>query len=121
MSKILVVDDWEDVARSVAMVLEGAGYTCRIATSGEEALATAGTWQPDLILLDLRMRGLCGIRVMEVLKNERHLDVPVILMSGYLDDIGPTERQLAFGAVEKPVEVEKLLREVGRATAGANQ
>jgi CheY-like chemotaxis protein len=58
--RILVVDDNEDAADSMAVLLRLWGHEVRTAYSGEDALASARDYQPDCMLLDIRMPGMDG-------------------------------------------------------------
>ncbi|MPS70150.1 diguanylate cyclase [Novosphingobium aerophilum] len=103
---ILIVDD--DVANIEIMnaVLED-DYDVCFAMSGEEAIETARTVDPDLILLDIVLPGLDGFEVCRELKVDPVLaDVPIIFMTG-LDDSEDEMRGLSLGAIDyvaKPIQ-----------------
>jgi CheY-like chemotaxis protein len=60
---VLVVDDSPDTAGSEAELLSLAGYSVRVALSGQEALTLAAAEQPDVILLDILMPGTDGFEI----------------------------------------------------------
>jgi len=66
--KILVVDDNEDAARSLAMLLEMAGHLPTVEHDGARALERALADRPDIILLDLGLPSLSGYEVVEALR-----------------------------------------------------
>ena len=59
-ANILVVEDDADINRLLCTILEGAGYSCRSAFSGSEAMLWAEKYDYDLVLLDLMLPGLTG-------------------------------------------------------------
>lgn len=62
-SKILVVDDDHIIAETVRYIFSAHGYEAECASSGEEAIAMAGDLRPDLLLVDVMMRGLNGFEI----------------------------------------------------------
>jgi len=61
---ILVVDDEPTIAEIVCRYLEQAGYATRTASDGVQALALAAERRPDLVVLDVTLRGVGGLEVM---------------------------------------------------------
>lgn len=116
--KLLIVDDEPPARERLRRLLEEIG-DCEIvgeAGNGEEALASCGEAQPDVVLLDVRMPGISGIEV------ARHIDSledpPAVIFTTAYDqyavDAFETE---AVGYLLKPVRKEKLahaLRHAGR-------
>jgi two-component system, chemotaxis family, CheB/CheR fusion protein len=82
--RVLVVDDNRDSASSLAMLLKLAGHEVRTAFDGEQAMAEAEAWRPEVILLDL---GLPKITGFEVARRIRELpwgaDAQLIALSGW--------------------------------------
>ena len=95
---VCIVDDDASVRKSLANLLRSAGYRCRIFASGEEFLALDNFDDVACLLLDLKMKGLSGIEVMQALAL---LDrkFPVICMSAYWDEATLTESS-RYGANE---------------------
>jgi CheY-like chemotaxis protein len=85
--RILVVDDSEDAAHTLATLLEISGYEMHIAHDGEQALAVAESCRPDVVLLDIGMPKLNGY---EVCRRFRELDwgrrMIVIALTGWGQD-----------------------------------
>ena len=80
--KILAVDDEEDLLELLRFNLTKEGYAVVCAASGEEALKTALSQKPDLILLDLLLPGMDGLEVARRLKKEEATkDIPVIMVT----------------------------------------
>jgi phosphoserine phosphatase RsbU/P len=81
--RILVVDDDADVVRGTAHLLERAGYAMATASNGVEALQTAQTFRPDLVLSDRDMPEMDGMEMCRRIKSDPALaDVFVVLISG---------------------------------------
>ena len=81
MAEILVVDDERVVRESLKGILEGEGYSVRLASDGEGALAEYRAARPDLILLDVMMPGRNGYSVCEEIRREDSA-IPVIFLTG---------------------------------------
>jgi DNA-binding response OmpR family regulator len=77
MAKILLVEDNRGLARSIAYNLELEGYDVAVAHDGANALETARSAPPDLMLLDLMLPEVDGFEVLETLRDEG-FDAPVL-------------------------------------------
>lgn len=127
--KILVVDDEPEVTAFLAALLEDHGYRAILARSAEEAEKRALEERPDLMCLDILMRGRSGLLLYARLKqNESFARVPAIFLSGVgtgKDFVEPGFRRLVpdpgvpppAAFIEKPFKEEKLLAAV-RAAIG---
>jgi len=82
---VLVVEDEQAIAESVAYALTAEGFEARIAASGEDALGLYETLQPDLVLLDLMLPGMDGIDVCRALR--RRSAVPVIMLTARASEV----------------------------------
>ena len=81
MTRVLVVEDNTDLAAGLAHNLQVEGYDVRIASDGTRALAVAGEWIPDLVILDLMLPGaLDGYGVLRALRAGGGR-TPVIILS----------------------------------------
>lgn len=79
-SKILIVDDEEDICELLRFNLAREGYPIVIAGTGEQAIQQAVSQQPDLIVLDLMLPGLDGLEVCRRLKiNPKTATIPIIM------------------------------------------
>lgn len=115
--RILVVDDEEPIREIVTSMLANAGYNCKQAGSGLEALAVLESGEQfELILSDLMMAELDGIGLLERTK-ERFPDLPVVMVTA-VHDISVALAAIRNGAYDyllKPFEREHLLAVVRRA------
>ena len=95
---ILIVDDSPEVCRIVKTFLERdvSFQICGEAGNGLEAIKKAEELRPDLILLDLKMPGLNGIEVANVLKRVLP-KAQIVLFSAYTDSLGGTTLASAAG------------------------
>jgi two-component system, OmpR family, KDP operon response regulator KdpE len=78
-SRVLVVDDEPQILKTLDVNLAARGYVVDLAPSGEAALDLATQRQPDLVILDLGLPGLDGIKVVESLR--RWSRVPILVLS----------------------------------------
>jgi PAS domain S-box-containing protein len=107
---ILVVEDEGIVARDLRYRLETMGYTVvAVASTGEDAVLKAWELRPDLILMDIVLKGdLDGIEAARMLRERA--DIPVVYLTAYADDetIQRTEASGPFGYLVKPFEDREL-------------
>jgi CheY-like chemotaxis protein/anti-sigma regulatory factor (Ser/Thr protein kinase) len=80
MFKILVVEDSVTQATQIRFMLEEAGYACRLASDGVEALEQLQTAPPDIVLTDLRMPNMDGLELVGRVRAE-YQSIPVLLMT----------------------------------------
>jgi DNA-binding NtrC family response regulator len=112
-TRILIVDDDENIRKTMTAILEDEGYIVDSAASGKEALEKTNSATYNLALLDIRLPDMEGVELLELMKD----NVPrtrKIMVTGY------PSVQNAISAVNKrtdaylikPVDVEKLLETV---------
>lgn len=116
--KILVVDDNHDSALSMAMMLSIMGHETRTAHDGESAVATAETFLPDVILLDIGLPKLNGYEVAQRIREQAWgASMYLIAVTGWGQD-EDRQRSTEVGLNQhmvKPVEpaaLEKLLADL---------
>ena len=104
--KILVVDDEEDAVAIIQKRLEDI-YEVLPARNGKEALLIAEEKRPDLVILDIMMRGVSGLEVLDMIKHNPHLsEIPVIMVTA-LDDFNTEKEASHLGArffINKPLD-----------------
>ena len=117
-SRILVVDDDEDVRTFLLTLFADSGAEICEAADGAEALAVARRLSPDLITLDLSMPGRDGVEALCELRSTPELEsIPVCVVTGH-----PEFRRLIYerptrppeGFVTKPIDADELVRTVRR-------
>jgi diguanylate cyclase (GGDEF)-like protein/PAS domain S-box-containing protein len=109
--RILIVEDEGLIARDVENMVRNAGYeVCGIASTGEEAVERADQTQPDLILMDIILRGdMDGVEAAERIRD--HFNIPVIYLTAHTDENTLERAKLTEpqGYTLKPVEQKELL------------
>ena len=86
MSRILLIDDDEDMLAMTGRWLEKGGYEVVKATSGMEALEKLSMEKPDLIILDYAMPQMSGPEVLEKIRSNNDYDnIPVLFRTGMED------------------------------------
>ena len=117
-ARILIVDDEENMRRSLRLLLSDLDVEVVEAPDGESALATLAAGGVDLVVSDLRMPGIDG---RELLRRSRALrpDVPVILITAYgtIESAVDAIREGAFDYVPKPFRENELKLVIERALA----
>lgn len=121
-TKVLIVDDSGLTRRSLRQILETAGYHVAEAEDGLSALERYYVDRPDVVLLDLVMRGMYGLEVMEKIR-ELDPDARIVVVSA---DIQSTSHELAEQAgakafINKPFDKAEILAALDTALAGAGQ
>lgn len=115
--RILIVEDNDKNLKLTRDVLEFAGYTVEVATTGEEAVAQALASVPDLILMDLQLPGMDGHEALARLRADPDTQrVPVVALTA---SAMPMDRERALSAgfdgfLEKPISVREFPDQVRR-------
>ena len=117
---VLVVEDDPSVRGLLQTLLSAEGYDVATASDGLAGLVKASSRRPSLILLDLMMPDLGGIRVLEELRGDPTLaEVPVIVVTGKIDAVPGMQEILGEDSVfAKPFGVAELLARVAEVTGG---
>lgn len=79
MTLIMVVDDDQDLAEMLGIVLNGAGYEVDLVGRGDEVMPILTAQNPDLILLDVMLPGLSGVEVCKLIREKSM--VPIVMLS----------------------------------------
>jgi DNA-binding response OmpR family regulator len=118
--KILVVEDDPSVRGLLQTLLSAEGYDVVTASDGLAGLVKATSSPPALVLLDLMMPDLGGVRVLEEMRDDPELaDIPVIVVTGKVDAVPGMRSLLGDDNVFlKPFAVGELLARVGEVVGG---
>ncbi|MDP2920347.1 MAG: response regulator [Dehalococcoidia bacterium] len=117
MPKILVIDNEENLRKILQVNLTASGYEVITASNGEEGLALMEREKPDLVLLDIKMPGISGWEVLNILNSRPNLkDIPVIIMTAFLKSTEEARMKTTgvTGFLAKPFDVQELLDQVGK-------
>ncbi len=108
-TKILIIDDSQDVLTALEVIFRKANCQVFTAFSGEDGLTLAQQHNFNVILIDLVMPGLRGDETL-ILMKKIHPSTPIIMITGY-DDIDKAKKCMLLGAydyVQKPFDMEYL-------------
>ncbi len=117
---ILIVEDDIDLRETLGRALSREGYQVSFAGDGSEAISLVRKWPYDLVILDLVMPKMGGIRMLEELRGVG-LTVPTIVITAFGDRF-LYKRAMELGASEflmKPVKLVEVYRAVRSVLAGA--
>lgn len=121
--RVLVVEDNQDTADTLAALLEFWGHSVTVAGDGATALSTATHWQPEVILLDIGLPGMSGYEVAQRLRQQSPLRATAIAaLTGYGSE-DDRERVIAAGFDAhfiKPVEPHALQAFIAEAPLNSN-
>ncbi len=112
---ILLVDDNKSGLAARKAILEELGHRVTTATGGEDALEHFSTAKFDLVITDHRMAKMNGVELIRRIRAI-HPDIPVIMLSGYVEALGLTESNTGADMVlaKNATEVTHLIRGVSR-------
>ena len=109
MSKLLIVDDEEDIREFARNYFQKRGIDVTTASNGKEALEEAERFAPDLMLLDITMEEMNGIEVLKQLRQRKN-DLKVIMVTGIENEESVNEANSwgVRGYIHKPLVLEEL-------------
>ena len=116
MSRILIIDDDDQLRKSFEKLLSEEGYMVESAPSGEAGLKLVHEKAPDLVILDMRLPGMNGLETFQSI-HEVEPKLPVVIMTAY----GTTETAIeatkigAFDYILKPFDIPDMLDIIGQA------
>lgn len=109
--RVLVVDDNLDIANLTALLLQDNGCEVEIAVDGPAALASAASFAPEVVFLDINLPGMDGFEVARRLR-EQHAgeQLTVVLFSGFIDQSARDKAEASGvdAVIEKQGEVDAL-------------
>ena len=108
--KILIVDDEEDFLKSISERLGMRDFDVTTATDGKRAVKVAKKGKFDVAILDMKMPGMDGMELLQILKK-KHKFLEVIILTGHgaIDSAVEATKLGAYSYLEKPYDFEKLL------------
>jgi len=121
MIKILIVDDDQDIRFNLSGILKKEGYNVIEAGDGREALKILQDNHPDLVLLDMRLPEMDGMKILEKMKKYDH-NLVVIMLTAY-SEVKDAVKAMKLGAYDyigKPFNNDELLMTIKRACENIN-
>ena len=113
--RVLIVDDEPNILISLEFLMKREGYEVQVARDGEEGLALAGRWRPDVVLLDVMMPRKSGFDVCQAIRADAALAGMRIVMLTAKGRDTDVAKGLALGAdayLTKPFSTQELVRRV---------
>jgi len=111
--EIMIVDDEPQVAEVLATSLKRQGHSTTVVHSGREALEIYAREPVDLVVTDLGMPGMTGLVLAAEIKRQRL--VPVVLLTGWADELDASHATGVDVVLAKPFTREKLLEGIAKA------
>ncbi len=110
--RILVVDDEPQIRRIMRTTLTGAGYEVDDAKTGEEALEKVRTFRPELVLLDINMPGMGGLKACRAMRADANIAIIMLTVrNSETDKVGALDAG-ADDFVTKPFSTPELLARI---------
>ena len=122
MAQIVVLDDILDAAVLVKKILSRKGHTVEAFTEEEECIRYVERTQPDLAILDIKLKKLTGIDVLEEIRKVAPQTM-VMMLTGY-PTIETAQRAVRLGASEylvKPIDMHELIEKTTQLLASREQ
>ena len=114
--RVIVVDDEETIATTLAIILNQAGFEARAVFSGEQVVQLLDSFEPEMLITDVIMPGMTGIEVAIAVRN-RLPDCKILLFSGQAATADLLEQAKTLGhefeIVAKPIHPSDLLAKLG--------
>ena len=118
-ARILVIDDEEDICEILQYNLERAGYRVKTVLSAEDALSEISAQKYDLLLLDIMLGGISGLKLAQLLREDYRSNVPIIFVTA-LDTEDDILKGFSSGGddyISKPFSVNEVIARVGAVLA----
>jgi CheY-like chemotaxis protein len=122
--RVLYVEDAEVIRDTIARLLELSGFKVAFARNGQEGVEMAQRWNPDVILMDLRMPVMDGYNAIEEIKlDARTKHIPVFVLSAWSSTTERTRAKLAGanGFFVKPPDLDNLIEAIEEAVAASGK
>ena len=114
--RVLIADDNRDWADGLAVLLEEQGYAVRTTYDGREAIEAARTFQPDIVVLDIRMPRLTGYEAARVFHRHPHSTRPILIaITAWAGESGKLRAEMSgfdyyLAKPAEPAEILELLK-----------
>ncbi len=109
MIKLLIVDDEKGITDSLKEFFQHRGFSVRAANSGEAALTEINADRPDIVFLDIRMRGISGLDTLERIKKiDRTIKVIMLTIHDEKEIVAKARELGADEYITKPFRVDYL-------------
>lgn len=116
LCRLMVVDDEGIVCRRLKRILEKVGYEVAIFNDGAHAIEELDNNSYDIIVTDLKMEGVDGMKILEIAK-EKNPATKIIMITGFAEMETAKEafKKGVFDFISKPVEIEVIKNVISKA------
>lgn len=121
--RVLIVEDELVNQKMMAMILQAEGFKVQVASDGISAIAVAEKWQPHVILMDIRMPKMNGLKVTQKLKsNPVYKDTIIIMLTAHSEKVVVREclKSGAADFIVKPAKKAELLERIEHFLSGGD-
>lgn len=112
MTLVMVVDDDQDLAEMLGIVLNGAGFEVDLVNSGDQVMTIFDQHEPDLVLLDVMLPGLSGIEVCKLIREKSMVPIVMLTAKGDSYDVVNGLEAGADDYVVKPFNPSELVARI---------
>lgn len=109
---ILLVEDDKAFSQAYQTRMEAEGFEVKLCQNGQEALSTAISFKPDLILLDIMMPRISGFDVLDILRNTPETAASKIVVLSALGQPSDKQKAMAAGADDYLVKAQAVITDV---------
>jgi two-component system response regulator AtoC len=114
--RVLIIDDEPGLRQTVSMILSEEGYEVQVASDGEEGLAKAPNFQPDVILCDIRMPRLPGLEFLDRYQAQKGTALVIVMTAyGSTDLAIEAMKRGAYDYLPKPFSPDQLVLTIKKA------
>ena len=112
MTLIMVVDDDQDLAEMLGIVLTGSGFEVDLVNSGDQVMTIFNSHEPDLVLLDVMLPGMSGIEVCKLIRDKSMVPIVMLTAKGDSYDVVKGLEAGADDYVVKPFNPSELVARI---------
>jgi len=112
MTLIMVVDDDQDLAEMLGIVLTGSGFEVDLVNSGDQVMNIFNSHEPDLVLLDVMLPGMSGIEVCKLIRDKSMVPIVMLTAKGDSYDVVKGLEAGADDYVVKPFNPSELVARI---------
>ena len=109
MPLIMVVDDDQDLAEMLGIVLTSEGYEVNLVSRGDEVIQAFESQAPDLVLLDIMLPGIDGVKVCELIREKSMVPIVMLTAKGETQDVVAGLEAGADDYMVKPFNAQELV------------
>jgi DNA-binding NtrC family response regulator len=107
--RVLIVEDEENERTGLAELISGWGYRAETAKDGAEGLEKVSSWEPSIVVTDMKMPRLGGLELLEKLATDAQtMAVVVVTAQGTIDSAVQAMRMGAYDYITKPIDTNRL-------------